>query len=283
MLLANRVVAESLVASEFDTVVSRIHEHPDREKITNLAKYVRIFGYTLPHTEGLVRPRDLNDLLNAARGKPESPVIEQAALRAMSKARYSIDAIGHYGLSFTHYTHFTSPIRRYPDLVVHRLVGRMLAKKRGIKSETLKEMCEHTSERERIATDAERSSVQLKKVVFAADHVGDDFDGVVTAVSRFGVYIQLVDLLVEGMVHVRDMTDDYYEYDERSFSLVGLESGRRYRPGDRVHVTLIAARVESREIDLGFTNTQPAQKRKPRRSPKRKESGAKRSKNSRKR
>ncbi len=254
MLLANRVVAEALIAAESRAAVSRIHEHPDREKIKQLARYVGALAYELPHTEGLVRSKDLNILLESVRDKPEAPVIEQAALRAMAKARYGIERTGHYGLSFRHYTHFTSPIRRYPDLVVHRLVKRMNAGRPGIDAAALKRMCEYTSERERIAVEAERASLALKKVMYAADHVGDEFEGVVSSVSRFGVYIELTDLLVEGMVHVRDMTDDYYEYDERKFSLIGYQNGRKYRPGDSVRITLVAARLESREIDLQFTD-----------------------------
>jgi len=253
MLLANRVVAEALIGGDLTAAVSRIHEHPDREKIKQLATYVGAFGFELPHVEGLVRPKDLNALLASVQGKPEAPVIEQAALRSMAKARYSIETTGHYGLSFRHYTHFTSPIRRYPDLVVHRLAKRMNAGQPEIDAAALKHMCEHASERERVAVDAERASVALKQVIYASDHVGDEFDGVVSSVSRFGVYVELTDLLVQGMVHVRDMVDDYYEYDEHKFSLIGYQNGRRYRPGDSVRITLVAARIESREIDLQFT------------------------------
>ncbi|TDI69511.1 MAG: ribonuclease R, partial [Bacteroidetes bacterium] len=178
MLLANRVVAEALGNSNFDAFISRIHEHPDRERLKNLSQYVRAFGYELAHSEGLVKPADLNTLLESVRGKPEAPVIEHAALRAMAKARYGIETTGHYGLAFRHYTHFTSPIRRYPDLVVHRLVKRMVTGARGYEVDKLKKICEHSSERERVAVDAERASVALKKVIYAADHIGDEFDGI---------------------------------------------------------------------------------------------------------
>ena len=260
MLLANRVVAESLMESKIDIFISRIHEHPDREKLRNLAQYVRAFGYELAHVEGLVKPGDLNELLESVRGNPEAPVIEHAALRAMAKARYGIETTGHYGLAFRHYTHFTSPIRRYPDLVVHRLVKRMIRGAPGYELEELKQICEQSSERERVAVDAERASVALKKVVYAADHIGDEFDGIVSSVSKFGVYVELTSLLVEGMVHVRDMLDDYYEYNEQTFSLVGYQSGRRFRPGDTVRVTLVAAHVDSREIDLMFPGAQQGPK-----------------------
>ena len=139
---------------------------------------------------------------------------------------------------------------------MHRLLNSVLEGKPGIKTEELKRMCEHTSERERVAVDAERASVRLKQVIYASDHIGDEFDGIVTSVSKFGVYVELTALLVEGMVHVRDLLDDYYEYNERAFSLIGVQSGRRFRPGDAVRVTLAAARIESREIDLTFTADQ---------------------------
>jgi ribonuclease R len=255
MLLANRLVAETLVRSQLEAVVSRVHEYPDRDRIAQLARYVSAFGYELKHEAGVVKPADLNRLLEQVRGKTEAPVIEQAALRAMAKARYDIRALGHFGLAFRYYTHFTSPIRRYPDLVVHRLLKDLESGRPGPDADELKHVCDHASERERVATEAERASVELKQVVYAADHVGDVFAGVVSSVSRFGVYVEINDLLVEGMVHVRDMRDDYYEYDESSFSLIGLESGRRYRPGDAVEVLLAAARVESREIDLEFTGS----------------------------
>jgi ribonuclease R len=261
MLIANRTVAEALADSRIDPFVSRIHEHPNPEKIAQLATYVRVFGYELPHEDGIVQPKDLNALLESVRDEPEAPVIEQAALRAMARARYAIEPIGHFGLAFDQYTHFTSPIRRYPDLIVHRLVHRMMVGAPGVDGAKLKDACDRSSERERVAVEAERASVELKQVVYAADHVGDDFEGVVAGVSRYGVYVELPALLVEGMVHVRDMDDDYYEYDERTFALVGLQTGKRFRPGDRVHVRLAAARIESREIDLAFIGPPKASRR----------------------
>jgi len=194
----------------------------------------------------------MNALLDAVVDKPEGPVVEQAAIRSMARARYDASNCGHYGLGAEFYTHFTSPIRRYPDIVVHRLVKDRLAGKEKAKAEQISEMMAHCSEQEVKATEAERESVKLKKVEFALDHVGQEFPGIVAGVSKFGVYIELEELLIEGMVHVRNMNDDYYEYDESSFSLIGTRSGKRFKPGDRTRVRIAAANVEKREIDLEF-------------------------------
>ena len=253
MLLANRTVAAHFGSSEDQPFVFRVHEYPDREKIRHLATYVRAFGHSLPHEDGRVDPTDLNSLLLQVRGTPEEPVIKQASLRAMSKAHYGIENNGHFGLGFSTYTHFTSPIRRYPDLIVHRLMRDALAGKRDRQAAgKLKLICEHSSERERVATDAERSSVRLKQVEYAVKHVGETHSGVVSGVSKFGVYIELDGLLVEGMVHVRDLDDDYYEYDERRYELVGHHSGRRFKLGNRVSVTIAAARPDALEVDFVF-------------------------------
>ncbi|MBT8401260.1 MAG: RNB domain-containing ribonuclease, partial [Rhodothermia bacterium] len=217
--------------------------------------YVRAFGHRLDLKDDGVDSQALNALLRAVADRPEAPVIEQAALRAMAKANYTTDNIGHYGLGFDEYTHFTSPIRRYPDLIVHRLLRRYVAGKGSPDREDLEGICEHCSERERTAEAAERESVRLKQVEYAQNHLGDQFDGVVVGVTKFGVFVEINDLLVEGMVHVRDMDDDYYEYDEASFSLRGVETGTTYQPGTAVRVTIVAANIETREIDLFFSNS----------------------------
>ncbi len=255
MLLANRTVAEHANRT-FDAkpFVFRIHDSPDFERIRHLAHYVRAFGHRLEIKDTTVDSRDLNKLLRSVEGRPEAPVIEQAALRAMAKAVYSVENIGHYGLGFEYYTHFTSPIRRYPDLLVHRLLKKYDSGAKAHDTEELEAICQHCSEQERAAEQAERESVRLKQVEYARDHLGDSFDGVVTGVTRFGVFVELTALLVEGMVHVREMDDDYYEYDESTFSLVGVETGKRYQPGLTVRVTIVAANVETREIDLFFSD-----------------------------
>ncbi len=250
MLLANRLIAERY--GEGQPFVFRVHDPPDADRITNLSEYVRAFGHELPHENGHVTPRALNQLLRSVAGRPEAAVIEEAALRSMSRARYDTSNAGHYGLASEHYAHFTSPIRRYPDLIVHRLIKQQLDGERRMPTDELGALAKHCSEREQVATEAERESIQLKKVEYILDHLGEEHKGVISGVSRFGVYVELTELLVEGMVHVRDMDGDYYEYDEGTFSLVGRRSGRRYRPGDEVRVLIVSASVENREIDFEF-------------------------------
>jgi ribonuclease R len=255
MLLANRVVARSVARRKKDlTFVYRIHDRPDPEKIRKLAEYVRAFGYRLTMTGGSVDSHDLNALLEEVKGKPVEPVIEQAALRSMAKAVYSTKNIGHYGLAFKHYSHFTSPIRRYPDLMAHRLLKRYAAGSGTVDQQQYEAWCDHCSDKERAAVEAERESIKLKQVEYIRDHLGDSFDGVISGVTKFGVFIELVDLLVEGMVHVRDIDDDFYEYDERSYTLAGRHSGRSFRLGDRVRVKVAGANIESREIDFLFVD-----------------------------
>ena len=261
MLLANRTVARHIAetnerARESDGTqrpfIYRVHPEPDAEKIQNLAEYIQVFGYELELDDGNVRSTELNRLLAAVRGTPEDPVITRAALQSMSKAVYQSENIGHYGLGFPYYSHFTSPIRRYPDLLVHRLLKHYASVGTPMEKGDLDARLKHCSEKEREAQEAERESVKLKQVEYAQAHVGDEFDGVVTGVTKFGVFVELTDLLVEGLVHVSDMNDDYYEYDESTFTMTGERTGKTFRPGDTVRVQLAAANPEKREIDLLF-------------------------------
>ncbi|RMH69368.1 MAG: ribonuclease R [Bacteroidetes bacterium] len=256
MLLANRTVAHHIgKRRDAPLFIYRVHDRPDAEKIQTLAQYVRIFGYQLNLDNGNVTSHELNKLISHIKGNPEAYVIEDAALRAMSKAKYDHQNIGHYGLGFRYYTHFTSPIRRYPDLIAHRLLKRFARKKQTTSDkDALEAQCRHCSERERVATEAERESVKLKQVEFIRQHLGERFTGVVSGVTNFGVFVELEDVLVEGMVHVRDLDDDYYEYDERTYTLVGVDTGRTFRPGDRVEVQVVAADVETRKVDLVFVD-----------------------------
>ncbi|MFN3596667.1 MAG: ribonuclease R [Rubricoccaceae bacterium] len=265
MLLANRAVAEE-AARRGRPLVYRVHDKPDRERIRALADYVRPFGLSLPNQEGAVTREALNRLLREVKGRPEAPVVEQAAIRAMAKAVYSPENIGHYGLGFAHYTHFTSPIRRYPDLIVHRLMKAYHAYGEDggpvPSTEKLAVQARHCSEREQEATQAERESVRLKQVEYAEQHLGEAFAGVVVGVTKFGVFVQMTDLLTEGLVHVREMQDDFWEYDPRAYALVGRHSGRRYRTGLPVRVRIVSADPESRQVDLVFVDSdgEPAQR-----------------------
>ena len=265
MLLANQTVARHIGDTDSDDPESnghdpekpfiyRVHDTPDGEKITELAEYVRLFGHNLTITNGNARSKDLNDLLQQIKGQPEEDVIKRAALQAMSKAKYDVYNIGHYGLGFSHYSHFTSPIRRYPDLIVHRLLKRYADDGGGVDLQDLANACEHCSEQERNAEEAERESVKLKQVEYVQEHVGDTFEGVVTGVTKFGVFVEMTDLLVEGLVHVRDMDDDYYTYDEHTYTMTGRNTGQTYRPGDQVRVQIIGANTEKREVDLLFVD-----------------------------
>ncbi|HYE96869.1 MAG TPA: ribonuclease R [Rubricoccaceae bacterium] len=258
MLLANRAVAEEAGKVRGLPLLYRIHAPPDAEKIQTLAEYVRAFGYKLALTNGTVQREDLNALLQHVKGTPEEPVIEQAAIRAMAKAVYSPENIGHYGLGFRFYTHFTSPIRRYPDLIVHRLLKRYLAGREAVPLEGLYETGKHLSARERAATEAERESVKLKQVEYVAQHLGDEFTGVVMGVTAFGVFVEMTDLLTEGLVHVRDMDDDYWEYEPRKYALVGSHTGRVIKLGDPVRVRVVAANPETRKVDLVLVSEGPS-------------------------
>lgn len=253
MLLANRTVAEHIGKRESPPpFIYRIHDHPDPERVEALREYVGAF-YQLPGArDGRLERSQLNALLQHVRGTPEEPIVTQAALRAMAKAVYSPENIGHYGLGFAHYAHFTAPIRRYPDLIAHRLLKHYAAGGGEVDEDALEEACEHCSARERQAAEAERESIKLKQVEYVAQHLGAEFDGVVSGVTKFGVFVEMTALLTEGLVHVRDMPDDHYEYDERSFSLVGVHTRRTIRLGDAVRVQVAAASVEARKIDLVF-------------------------------
>jgi ribonuclease R len=256
MLLANQTVAEHVgKKKKAKPFVYRIHDRPDAEKIKALRDYVKAFGYQLPvSSDGSVDRKDLNDLIEHVKGMPEGPVVKMAALRAMAKAVYSPDNIGHYGLGFKFYSHFTSPIRRYPDLIAHRLLKHYATGGKDVDDEALEQACEHCSQQERQAVDAERESVKLKVVEYVSQHVGDVFEGVVTGVTKFGVFVEMTKLLAEGLVHVRDMDDDHYEYDERTYTLNGVHTRKTIRLGDAVKVQVAAANVETRKIDLVFAD-----------------------------
>jgi ribonuclease R len=257
MLLANETVATHLEKHAIPSLY-RIHEAPDPLKVEVFEEFISTLGYSLSGAVDQLAPRDFQRLVEKIRGKPEEKPIAFLMLRTMQRARYDPANLGHFGLAADSYTHFTSPIRRYPDLVVHRVLREsrhgMNDERRSELIEDLPEVARHTSERERRATDAERELVQWKKVRFMADKVGDEFQGYITGVSAFGLYIELVEHFVEGMVHVSTMADDYYRFVERAHLLRGEKNGRVYRLGDKVGVQLIRVDMERRQIDLGLTD-----------------------------
>lgn len=258
MLLANREVATHMhsVSSngQKGAFVYRIHDAPDREKIVNLATFVKALGFDLPHKGGETRASDIAKMLRSVEGSPAEMLIKTAAVRAMSKAVYSTANIGHFGLAFEYYTHFTSPIRRYPDLLVHRLLHRFLTRGKIEKDEMLKYqiMSEEASERELGAAEAERASIKYKQVEYMAGHVGEEFDAVVSGVSEWGVYVEEVETKSEGMVKLRDMSDDFYELNEKLYAVIGKSTGKKYSLGDKVRVKLIGADINRKTLDFQF-------------------------------
>jgi ribonuclease R len=256
MLVANETVAAHLADNGVPSLY-RIHEEPDPLKVEEFEEFVTTLGYSLAAPPDAVKPRHFQKLVQKMRGTPEEKPIAFLMLRTMQKARYDPQNLGHFGLAAESYTHFTSPIRRYPDLVVHRTLrefrqGAMSAQRREELDEDLPEMARHTSDRERRADDAERELVQWKKVRFMADKVGDEFEGYITGVTAFGLFVELVEHFVEGLVHISTMADDYYRFVERAHILRGENTGKEYRLGDKVTVQVIKVDMERRQVDLGL-------------------------------
>jgi len=256
MLLANETVA-SYLESVAAPALYRVHEEPDILKVAKFEEFVSGFGYSLGAPVAALRPRHFQKLLERIAGKPEEKPIAFLMLRTMQKARYAPENLGHFGLAAPSYTHFTSPIRRYPDLVVHRALrasrlGTLNDEQREDWREELPEVARHTSEMERRADEAERELLQWKKVKFMADKVGDEFEGYITGVAAFGLFIELVEHFVEGMVHVSTMADDYYRFVESAHMLRGENTQRAYRLGDKVRVQVIRVNMEQRQVDLGL-------------------------------
>ena len=255
MLVANETIAQHLDEHHVPTLY-RVHEPPDPLKVAEFEEFTSTMGFSLGAPPNAVQPRHFQRLVEKIHGKPEEKPIAFLMLRTMQKARYDPSNLGHFGLAAGSYTHFTSPIRRYPDLVVHRTLREsrkgVSDERRDELTEELPEVARHTSERERRADEAERELVQWKKVRFMADKVGDEFDGYITGVTAFGLFIELIEHFVEGMVHVSTMADDYYRFVERAHILRGENTGRVYRLGDRVTVQVIKVDQERRQIDLGL-------------------------------
>ena len=259
MLLANRTVAEYVAtdgqlngvpAKNARTFVYRVHDEPNEEKLAGLRDFAAGFGYKLSDSlQGRGAARSINDLIRHSEGKPEQAAFEDIALRAMAKAVYSTDNIGHYGLAFPFYTHFTSPIRRYPDLMVHRLLTAYLPGGKSQNRDYFEAECRHASEREQIAADAERTSTKYKLVEFMQDKVGQEFPGRVSGVTEWGMYVEIEPTKVEGMVSLREIRSDFYEFDEERYRLVGRRTRKVFRLGDPVRIRVRNANLEQRLLD----------------------------------
>ncbi len=256
MLLANRTVAEFIgAASHPKAFVYRIHDNPDEEKLANMKKIAGTFGHKVK-VEGKAREvnRSLNEMLKEIKGKGEENLISLLAMRSMSKAVYSTENIGHYGLAFDYYTHFTSPIRRYPDMMVHRLLDRYIAGKSSVNVAALEENCQHCSEQEQLAANAERASIKFKQVEYLGERLGEVYDGMISGVTEWGIYVELDENKCEGMVPIRDLDDDYYEFDEKEYCLVGMRTHRRYQLGDKVKIQIARADLIKKTLDFALVD-----------------------------
>lgn len=257
MLLANREVAALIGVArpgkKPKTFVYRIHEEPNIDKIEAFRAFIAHLGYNMRPTKS---PRELsgeiNNLLAVAKGRPEEGAIEIMALRSMARARYSVENMGHYGLAFDYYTHFTSPIRRYPDMMVHRMLAHYLDNGKSMDAKFYEDRCKHSSEREQLATEAERASIKYKMVEFMQDKVGNIYDGNISGITEWGMFVELADTKIEGLVSLRDIKEDYLEFDEESFSLRGKKSGHKFVLGFPVKVKVTRANLEQKQLDYAL-------------------------------
>ena len=266
MLLANKTVAESIgkpqgkgnhktqnskLKTQSKTLPYRIHDQPDPQKLENLRQFVSKFGYKVKTsgTKGAIT-KSLNALMADAEGTREQNAIETVALRAMMKAKYSVHNIGHYGLAFDYYTHFTSPIRRYPDMMVHRLLTKYQNGARSANKEKYEEYCEHCSDMEQVSQNAERDSIKYKMVEFMADKIGNTYDAHISGLTSYGIYAQIDETHCEGMIPIRDLGDDYYDFDEKNFVIVGRRHHTKYQLGDPIRIQVARANLERKQLDF---------------------------------
>ncbi|MBD5199839.1 MAG: ribonuclease R [Bacteroidales bacterium] len=259
MLLANKTVARSIGQTRNNkkpkAFVYRVHDQPDPGKLADLAQLSRTFGYKIK-TDGKASDinRSINKMLADVKGKGEENFLSTLAIRSMAKAIYTTTNIGHYGLGFDYYTHFTSPIRRYPDMMVHRLLERYLDGGRSVNVDKLEEQCKHSSDMEQLAANAERASIKFKQVEYMKDHMGEVYDGIITGVTEWGLYVELNDNKCEGLIPVRDLTDDYYDFDEKNYCLIGRRKNNRFRLGDEIKVRVARADVDKKQLDFALVD-----------------------------
>jgi len=256
MLLANRRVAEKIGKKQGNktpkTFVYRVHYVPNSEKLDNFVQFLKRLGYKMDLTSKKSMAQSFNNLFARIQGTGTETMIETIAIRTMAKAFYSTKNIGHYGLAFPYYTHFTSPIRRYPDLMVHRLLFDYLNGAPSVAKEDYEPRCDYASEMERKAVDAERMSVKYKQAEFMVDKVGQDFDARISGVSKWGIFAEIVGTRCEGMIRLRDMIDDYYFLDEENFQVIGQRSGEKYKLGDPIRIRVKRIDVAKKQMDFGI-------------------------------
>ena len=251
MLLANKKVAE-FIGKKKKTFVYRVHDEPNIDKLALLQGIITKFGYKIDTNTRESTSDSLNKLLADVHGKAESNMIETLTIRSMSKAIYTTDNIGHYGLAFDHYTHFTSPIRRYPDVMAHRLLQHYLDGGQSVKAEKYEEKCKHSSEREYMASKAERDSIKYMQIKYMQDHNDQEFVGVISGVTEWGIYIEIIENKCEGMVRIKDITSDYFIFDEKQYALIGQADKRMYQLGDQVTVTVKNTDLERKHLDFNL-------------------------------